>query len=70
MRVLPSTVPRKQASTSLVELTYDNLPTHCFGGAKVTIGLGLGLELGLGLGLGFSYDNLPTHCFGGAKVTN
>ena len=34
VRVLPSTVPRKQASTSLVELTYDNLPTHCFGGAK------------------------------------
>ena len=27
-------VPRKQASVSLVELTYDNLPTHCFGGSK------------------------------------
>ena len=27
-------IPRKQASTSLVELSYDNLPTHCFGGAK------------------------------------
>jgi len=30
----PPDIPRKQASTSLVELTYDNLPTHCFGGAK------------------------------------
>lgn len=30
----PPDIPRKQASTSLVELTFDNLPTHCFGGAK------------------------------------
>lgn len=30
----PPDIPRKQASVSLIELTYDNLPTHCFGGAK------------------------------------
>jgi len=30
----PPDIPRKQASVSLVELTFDNLPTHCFGGAK------------------------------------
>jgi len=30
----PPDIPRKQASVSLLELTYDNLPTHCFGGSK------------------------------------
>jgi len=30
----PPDIPRKQASTSLAELTYDNLPLKCFGGPK------------------------------------
>jgi hypothetical protein len=30
----PPDIPRKQASVSLLELSYDNLPTHCFGGPK------------------------------------
>jgi hypothetical protein len=30
----PPDTPRKQASVSLLELSYDNLPTHCFGGPK------------------------------------
>lgn len=30
----PPDVPRKSVAISLTELTHDNLPTHCFGGAK------------------------------------
>jgi len=30
----PPDVPRKTASISNIELTHDNLPTHCFGGSK------------------------------------